>query len=101
MNAAPHTLARMRLALPVLLVSFAATPALAQDNPWGPNDARTRINKAWDERIARMQRALIENQCKEAAKQAYAAIRFNKRREFVEECVKNASAPAPTAHAVQ
>lgn len=100
MRSAPHPLTNKHLALAVLLVAFATAPTIAQDNPWGPNDARTRLNKQWDERVARMQRALIENQCKEEAKRTYSAVRFNKRRQFVDECIQRASVPAPTAHQV-
>src|SRR6187402_3361188 len=66
---------------------------------------RDRVNKVWDEQLARRLRAHVTAQCQEEAKQAYSAIRFNKRREFVEQCTAKglavAAAPAPASHQAQ
>ena len=67
--------------------------------------SRDRINKLWDEQLARMLRARVTAQCREEASQAYSAIRFNKRREFVDQCVAKgmavAATPAPAGHQAQ
>ena len=95
----------MRLALAILFLTVVA-PAIAQQNTQdrikSAGEARDRINKVWDERLAMMLRARIESQCKAEAKQAYSAIRFNKRRTFVDECVSKATTAAaqPASHQV-
>ena len=87
----------MRLALAVLLVVAAAAPAGAQQKARSSSEARERINKVWDERLQRMLHARIEAGCKAEAKRNYSAIRFNKRRMFVDECIERATAAAAQA----
>jgi hypothetical protein len=87
---------RTHRSLLLLAAAIAATPSLAQEQRRDRREIQSRINKVWDQQIERMQRARIEAQCKEEAKHAYSAIRFNKRRTFAEECIKKASVgPAP------
>lgn len=66
---------------------------------------RDRVNKMWDEQLARMLRAHVTAQCREEAKAAYSAIRFNKRREFVDSCIAKgmaaAATPAAASHQAQ
>lgn len=91
----------MRRAAVVLLVAFAVAPSGAQEKVRSSSEIRDRINKAWDERIERILRARIEADCKAETKKAYAAIRFNKRRIFLAECIRKAIAPtAVPAHQI-
>lgn len=85
----------MPLILAILVLTLAPLPLSAQDKP-KLGEARERVNKAWDERIARMLRAHIEAECKAESKKAYSAFRYKKRQHFVEECVSKATAAATT-----
>ena len=90
----------MRLALAVFLVALGPATLSAQEKPKGLGAKYERANKMWDERLSRMLRAHIEAQCKDEAKKAYSAIRFNKRRKFLDDCVSKATtaAAAPASH---
>jgi hypothetical protein len=79
-------------------VAVAASPSFAQEQRRDRKQIQSRINKVWDQQIERMRRAKIEADCKAEAEKAYSAIRFNKRRQFREECVSKASLPAPELH---
>jgi ERCC4-related helicase len=76
------------VALPVIIA--AAAPAGAQSAPNKSEQVRERINKAWDERLEKMREAQIASRCKADSKQQYSAIRFNKRRIYVEDCIAQA-----------
>jgi hypothetical protein len=78
----------MRLALAVLLVVASASAAAAESAK--VSVARERINKAWDERIEKIQNARIEAGCKAEAKKTYTAVHFRKRRAFVRDCIEQA-----------
>jgi hypothetical protein len=84
----------MRLACAFLIAIAAALPAGAQDmrnyEPRKADQVRDRINKAWDARLERMRASQIEAECKAKAKKQYWAIRFNKRRAFVQDCIEQA-----------
>lgn len=86
----------MRLVLAVVLLVLAVGTLGAQEKSKAAA-TRDRVNKMWDEQLARMLRAHVTAQCREQAKQAYSAIRFNKRREFVDECIGKGMAAAATA----
>lgn len=86
----------MRLALAVLLVVAAAAPVSAMEKVKRSIEVRERINNVWDERLKKTLHARIEASCKAEAKKNYSAIRFNKRRVFVEQCIEKATAPAAT-----
>jgi hypothetical protein len=92
----------MRLTLAAVVLVLASTPLAAQDRA-KVTAALDRFNKQADERLARMRRVHIESECKAEAAKAYSAIRFNKRREFVDDCVRNATAAAamPASHQAQ
>jgi hypothetical protein len=80
----------MRFALAVLLLVAATAPSGAADEPKNSLKARDRINKVWDERLAKIRDNQIEAKCKADAKKQYAAIRFKKRRLFVQDCIEQA-----------
>jgi len=83
----------MRLVFAVLFVVAVAAPAAALENAKSAVEARReRINKTWDEGLKKIWFRQIEAGCKADAKKQYSAIRFNKRRQFVEQCVDNATA---------
>jgi hypothetical protein len=75
-----------------------ATPCVAQEQRRDRKAIQDRVNKVWDQQLERMRRAKVESDCKAEAEKAYSAIRFNKRAEFKEECIRKASAPAPELH---
>ena len=86
----------IRLALAALLVVVAIVPVSAQ--PKSSDEVRrermNKINKVWDGQIERFRRIQIEAGCKEEAKKQYSAMRFIKRRTFVQACIDKAAAPA-------
>ena len=87
----------MRFALGVLIVIGAIVSVNAQQVPRSDEVRRERmdkINKVWDEQIERIRRIQIEAGCKAEAKKQYSAIRFRKRRLFVEDCIAKAAVPA-------
>ena len=87
----------MRLVLAVVLLVMAVGTLGAQEKSKAAAATRDRVNKMWDEQLARMLRAHVTAQCREEARKAYSAIRFNKRREFVDECIGKGMAAAATA----
>ena len=87
----------------LLLLALAAavvTPGFAQEPRKDRKAIQARVNKVWDQQLERMRRAKVEADCKAAAEKEYSAIRFNKRAQFKEECIKKASVqtPAPELH---
>jgi hypothetical protein len=80
----------MRLVLATLLVAAAVVPAEAQDAPRKADQARERINKAWDARLEKIRNMQIESKCRAEAKTQYSAIHFRKRRAFVQDCIAQA-----------
>jgi hypothetical protein len=81
----------MRLVLAATLVLAAvAIPANAQTAPKKADQARERINKAWDAQLERIRNAQIASKCKAEARKQYWAIRFNKRRMYEQDCVAQA-----------
>ena len=84
----------MRIAL-VILVAICAVPSSSAMGQSKSSEVRERVNKVWDDRLNRMLQAKIQADCRAEAEKAYSAIRFKKRRTFVEECVQKASVPAP------
>ena len=81
----------MRLLLAALSVIIAAAiPAGAQSAPGKSERVRERVNKEWDARLEKMREAQIASKCKVESKQQYSAIRFNKRRMYVEDCIAQA-----------
>jgi hypothetical protein len=83
----------MLLAFALLFVVAVAAPAAAVEKANSAVSARERINKVWDEGLKKIWFRQIEAGCKADAKKQYSAMRFNKRRQFVEQCVDNATAP--------
>jgi hypothetical protein len=79
----------MRLIFAVLFVVAAAAPAGAMDKSKAA-EVRERINKAWDQRLDKMWLARTQAACKAEARKKYSAIRFNKRRAFVQDCIEQA-----------
>ena len=87
----------MRLALGFLFVIATIVAVNAQQDPARDEVRRERmnkINKVWDAQIERIRRIQIEAGCKVEAKKQYSAIRFRKRRLFVENCMDKAAVPA-------
>jgi len=84
--------------LVVAAVLVAAAPSFAQEQRKDRKAIQDRVNKVWDQQLERMRRNKLEADCKAEAEKAYSAIRFNKRAEFKEECIKKASTPAPELH---
>jgi hypothetical protein len=85
------------LVLGVLFVGAATVSVNAQQDVKRDEVRRERmnkINKVWDEQIERIRRIQIEAGCKVEAKKQYSAIRFRKRRLFLEDCIDKATAPA-------
>jgi len=81
----------------VMLLIFAVTEsAAALENAKRGEQLRERINKAWDEGLKRIWLRQIEAGCKAEAKRQYSAIRFNKRRAFVDQCIAKAAASGST-----
>jgi hypothetical protein len=84
------------IAVTALLVVAAILPVSAQ--PKSTDEVRrermNKINKVWDGQIERLRRIQIEASCKEVAKNQYSAMRFRKRRTFVQACIDKAAAPA-------
>ena len=81
----------MRLLLAaVSAIVAAATPAGAQNAAKKSEQVRERVNKAWDAQLEKMREAQINSRCKADAKKQYWAIRFNKRRMYVEDCIAQA-----------
>jgi hypothetical protein len=97
MNSRPSNRAHRALLI-LMLLAVAVTPSFAQEQRRDRKEIQARINRGWDKQVERMRRAKIEADCKVEAERAYSAIRFNKRRQFAEECVRNASVPAPELH---
>jgi hypothetical protein len=83
-------------ALAMLLVFALISPATSVEKVKRGDQARARINAAWDEGLRRIWLRQIEAGCKADAKNQYSAIRFNKRRLFVEQCIAKATATGPT-----
>jgi len=83
---------RLLVAVSIVIVATAA-PADAQSAPTKSDRARERINKAWDGQLERMREAQIAAACKGEAKEHYSAIRFNKRRTYVANCITEAHGP--------
>ena len=81
----------------VMLLIFTATESIsAQENVKRGQQVRERINRAWDEGLKRIWLRQIEAGCKADAKKQYSAIRFNKRRAFVDQCIAKATAAGAT-----
>ena len=80
----------MRLILALLVIVATAIPAGAQNAPSKAERARERINKGWDAQLERMREAQIASRCKAESKKQFSAIRFNKRRTYVEDCIAQA-----------
>jgi hypothetical protein len=77
----------------VLLLIFAATESVtAREGVKRSEQVRDRINSVWDEGLKRIWLRQIEAGCKADAKKQYSAIRFNKRRAFVDQCITKATA---------
>ncbi|MEA2982444.1 MAG: hypothetical protein QOF09_4267 [Alphaproteobacteria bacterium] len=86
----------MRLALAILFVATAIGPVGGQEKPKASDEIlrqrillQERFNKGWDVQIESWQ-ARVEGRCRAEAKKRYSAIRFKKRRMFVENCIKQA-----------
>jgi hypothetical protein len=73
------------LLLASLVCSSAQEPA--KKNTFAVPD---RINKALDERIARLRTAQIEADCKAEAKKQFPGIHWKKRRTFLAACIEQA-----------
>ena len=80
---------RLLLAAAAVIVT-AAIPAAAQNAPGKSERVRERINKGWDAQLEKMREAQIASKCKADSKKQYSAIRFNKRRMYVEDCIAQA-----------
>jgi hypothetical protein len=87
----------MRLALAALLVVVVILPVSAQQTSKSEvqRERMNRINKVWDGQVERIRRIHVEAGCKAEAKKQYSAIRFRKRRAFVQDCIDKAIAPTP------
>ena len=83
---------RLLVAVSIVIVT-AAVSAEAQDAPKKSERARERVNKVWDAQLDRMREAQIAAACKGEAKEHYSAIRFNKRRTYVANCITEAHGP--------
>jgi hypothetical protein len=84
------------LVLGALFLGAATVSVNAQQDPKRDEVRRERmnkINKVWDEQIERIRRIQIEAGCNVEAKKQYSAIRFRKRRLFVEDCIDKATVP--------
>ena len=86
----------MRLAFAALFIVAATLPLSGQGNPTTSDEVlrqrillRERFNKGWDVQIENSQ-ARTEARCRAEAKKRYSAIRFKKRRLFVEQCIAQA-----------
>jgi hypothetical protein len=94
----------VRFVLAVVLLAMAPATTGAQEKSKAAA-ARDRVNTMWDERLARMLRAHVAAECRAEAQKTYSAIRFNKRRAFVDECISNriaaAATPASASHHAQ
>jgi hypothetical protein len=94
----------MHLVLAIVLLVMTPATLSAQEKSKAAA-TRDRVNTMWDERLARMLRAHVTAECRTEAQKTYSAIRFNKRRAFVDECVSNriaaAAKPAPASHQAQ
>ena len=94
----------MHLVLAIVLLVMAPATLGAQEKSKAAA-ARDRVNTMLDERLARMLRAHVTAECRAEAEKTYSAIRFNKRREFVDECISNrtaaAATPEPASHQAQ
>ena len=80
---------RLLLAAAAVIIT-AAIPTGAQNAPGKSERLRERINKGWDARLEKMREAQIASKCKAESKTQYSAIRFNKRRMYVENCIAQA-----------
>ena len=81
----------------VMLFSFAVTESVtAQEGVKRGEQVRERINRAWDEGLKRIWLRQIEAGCKADAKKQFSAIRFNKRRAFVGQCIAKATSAGAT-----
>ena len=81
----------------VMLFSFAVIESTtAQEGVKRGEQVRGRINNVWDEGLKRIWLRQIEAGCKADAKKQYSAIRFNKRRAFVDQCMAKATATGST-----
>jgi hypothetical protein len=76
----------------VLFIFVVIESVAAQENVKRGEQVRERINTAWDEGLKRMWLRQIEAGCKADATKQYSAIRFNKRRAFVKQCIAKATA---------
>jgi hypothetical protein len=81
----------MRLALASLIVVVALASVRAEDAPKRAIEVRDRVNKIWDAQIEKIRGAQIAAKCKADAKKQYSAIRFKKRRIFLQNCIAQAS----------
>jgi hypothetical protein len=79
----------MRAVIAALLFVVSVAPASAVENS-KTVAVRERINKAWDVRIEKIRNKQIEAKCRTEAKKKHYAIRFNKRRAFVRDCIEQA-----------
>jgi hypothetical protein len=86
----------LSLVLATLIILAVADSAPAQEKVKRGDEVRARINRTWDEGLRRIWLRQIEAGCKADAKKQYSAIRFNKRRAFVEQCIAKATATGPT-----
>ena len=73
----------MHLVLAIVLLVMAPATLSAQEKSKAAA-TRDRVNTLLDERLARMLRAHVTAECRAEAEKTYSAIRFNKRREFVD-----------------
>jgi hypothetical protein len=81
----------------VMLFNFVVTESVtAQEHVKRGEQVRGRINNIWDEGLRRMWLRQVEAGCKADAKKQYSAIRFNKRRAFVDQCIAKATALGPS-----
>lgn len=81
----------MRLALASLIVVVALASVRAEDAPKRAIEVRDRVNKVLDAQIGKIRGAQIAAKCKADAKKQYSAIRFKKRRIFLQNCIAEAS----------
>jgi hypothetical protein len=91
-EASPSKIKRTTFAVLAMLIFAIIEPVTAQENVKRGEQVRERINRAWDEGLKRMWFRQIEAGCKADAKKQYSAIRFNKRRAFVKQCIAKATA---------
>ena len=80
----------MRLPLTILLLLASLASVGAQEPAKNTFAVPDRVNKAMDERIARMRNAQIQADCKAEAKKQFPGIHWRKRRAFLASCIEQA-----------